>query len=288
MSRTLRLFLLALLVCSASRNAEAQWDLFWQHADGWRAVWTMDGTTRLTGELLPTGLFPDIPAPDPLWQIEQADSFSMLLRHQGDGRLAGWWMSCGYPSGTFELPQVPDLNWKVRGWGSFNDLPFFYLIWQNEATGEIAAWKMGTDSTTRLDARLLTPSVPDTNWRIVGVADFNSDGNSDLLWQHQTSGLIGLWYMNGLTRTEGVLLGQVPDTDWKIRGVTQVNWSDPDGRFHPDLIWQHQTTGLIAVWLMKGRQQVAGMLLSPPADRVLDTNWRIVGGGYRDWGCGIF
>ena len=282
MTRTLRLFLLALLVWSPSRNAEAQtWDLYWQHADGRRASWAMDGTTRLNGELLPTGLFPDIPALDPLWHIEQAEEPNMLLRHQGDGRLALWWVSCGHPSETFELPQVPDLNWKVRGWANFNDLPFFYLVWQNEATGQIAAWKMRNQ--TRVDTMLLTPSVPDTNWRIVGVADFNSDGNSDLLWQHQTSGLIGLWYMNGLTRTEGVLLGQVPDTDWKIRGVTHVN---DDDDYYPDLIWQHQTTGLISVWLMKGRQQVAGIVLSPPADRVPDTNWRIVGGGYRDyWGC---
>ena len=46
-----------------------------------------------------------------------------------------------------------------------------------------------------------------------------------------------------------------------------------------DLIWQHQTTGLISVWLMKGRQQVPGIVLSPPADREPTTTWRIVGGG---------
>ena len=101
--------------------------------------------------------------------------------------------------------------------------------------------------------------MPDTNWRIVGIADFNVDGQTDLLWQHQTSGLIGLWYMNGLTKIEGggVLLSpeQVPDTDWKIRAVAYVN-----GDRHPDLIWQHQTTGLISAWLMKGRERVDGVL----------------------------
>jgi hypothetical protein len=233
-----------------------------------------------------TDLLPD-PLADPLWQIASSSGFAIVLQHQGDGRLEGWKWYCGYPYGTFKLSpsQVPDLNWKVRGWGYFRD-SFSYLIWQNEATGQIAAWKIGGGwpGTTRLDGTLLTPSeVPDTNWRIVGVADFNSDGHSDLLWQHQTSGLIGLWYMNGLTRTEGVLLspGQVTDTDWKIRAIAWVNED-----YDPDLIWQHQTTGLISVWLMKGRQQVAGILLSPPADRVLDTNWRIVGYGYRDpWEC---
>ena len=80
-------------------------------------------------------------------------------------------------------------------------------LWQiveAELTGQIGAWKMGGYGTIRrrdrLEGQLLTPSeVPDTNWRIVGVADFNADGESDLLWQHQTSGLIAVWYMNGLT-----------------------------------------------------------------------------------------
>jgi hypothetical protein len=139
------------------------------------------------------------------------------------------------------------------------------------------------NGTTQVEGRLLTPSdVPDRNWRIVGVRDFNSDGQSDLLWQHQNSGMIAVWYMNGLTRTEGVLLspGQVADTDWKIRAIVLANGDD-----HPDLIWQHQTTGLISVWLMQGSQRMAGVLLSP--DRVVDTAWRIVDRGYPDpWECG--
>ena len=285
MTRTLRLFLLALLVCSGSTTAEAQSYLFWQHADGRRAVWTMVGTTQRSGQLIETELLPD---PDPLWQIVDAGSEYMLFHHQGDGRLAGWEMFCGSPYRTFELsPSLPDLNWKLRGSGNFNHhYPYLTLIWQNELTGQIGAWKMGGYGTTRrrdrLDGQLLTPSeVPDTNWRIVGIADFNADGQSDLLWQHQTNGLIGLWYMNGLTMSEFVLLSpeQVPDTDWKIRAVGDVN-----DDYHPDLIWQHQTTGLISAWLMKGHERVDGVLLTP--NRVADTNWRIVGTAYRNyWDC---
>ena len=275
MTRRFRLCSLGLLVCVASTNAEAQSDLLWQHADGRRALWTMTGTIMDRGDLIGTGLLTD-----PLWQVVASSLYtrSILLQHQGDGRLAGWSVYCG-DFYTFELSpsQVSDLNWKVRGYGYagyFND-HYQYLIWQNEVTGQIAAWKMGRDGTTVVDAQPLTPSeVPDTNWRIVGVADFNLDGQTDLLWQHQTSGLIALWYMNGLTKIEGggVLLSpeQVPDTDWKIRATGYVNYD-----FHPDLIWQHQTTGLISAWLMKGRERVDGVRLTP--DRVDDTNWRIVG-----------
>ena len=99
---------------------------------------------------------------------------------------------------------VPDLNWKVRGAGDFDGDFRPDLIWQNEVTGQISVWLM--DGTTRRDGRLLSPSVvADTDWRIVGVADFNRDGHSDLLWQHQSNGLIALWYMNGLSMVDGVL-----------------------------------------------------------------------------------
>ena len=149
--------------------------------------------------------------------------------------------------------QVPDLNWKVRGAGDFNGDFKPDLIWQNEVTGQISAWLM--DGTTRRDGRLLSPSVvQDTDWRIVGVADFNGDGHSDLLWQHQSSGLVSVWHMNGLRRVDGVLLspGQVAETNLKIRAVGNV-----DGDEWPDLIWQNQATGLLSAWLMKDSQRVS-------------------------------
>jgi hypothetical protein len=142
-------------------------------------------------------------------------------------------------------------------------------------TGQISAWLM--DGTTRRDGRLLSPSgVADTDWRIVGVADFNRDGQSDLLWQHQSSGLISVWYMNGLSMFDGELLSpdQVADTDLKIRAVGDVN-----GDERPDLVWQNQATGALSAWLMNDRQRVSEVLLSP--DHVTDTNWRIV--GLRRW-----
>jgi hypothetical protein len=124
------------------------------------------------------------------------------------------------------------------------------------------------------DGRLLTPeSVSDLNWRIVGVGDMNGDNSPDLVWQHQTNGLISVWLMNGSSLLNGVLLspGQVSDTNWKIRAVTDLNG---DGRL--DLVWQNQSTGVLSAWLMNGLTRMGeGLLLSPNA--VPDTGWQIVG-----------
>lgn len=167
-----------------------------------------------------------VPADCPTrWRISAEADFNgdnlrdLVFQHQGDGRLAVWLMNRhAQVSGLALSPaQVPDLNWKVRGAGDFNGDFKPDLIWQHEMSGQVSACLM--DGTTRPEGRLLSPSVvADTDWRIVGVADFNRDGHSDLLWQHQSSGLISIWHMNGVSRVDGVLLspGQVADTNVKI------------------------------------------------------------------------
>jgi hypothetical protein len=77
------------------------------------------------------------------------------------------------------------------------------------------------NGTTMTNPVYVTPDqVADTNWKIVGTADFNGDGNPDLLWQHQTQGLLGVWLMDGTTMTNTVWVtpDQVADTNWKIVG----------------------------------------------------------------------
>ena len=116
--------------------------------------------------------------------------------------------------------------------------------------------------------------MTDTNWKIVARGDFNRDGRADLVWQHATTGQISVWMMNGTRMVAGQLLtpGQVADTNWKIVGSGDFN-----GDGYPDLVWQHQTTGQVSVWLMYGTTEIAGFSLAP--DRVTDTNWKIVGVG---------
>jgi Galactose oxidase, central domain len=50
-------------------------------------------------------------------------------------------------------------------------------------------------------------------------ADFDADGQTDLVWQHAVTGQIGVWFMAGITQVSATLFnpGQVADTNWKIR-----------------------------------------------------------------------
>ena len=265
-----------LLVCLTATSADAQTDLLWQHSDGRLAVWKMQRWVNLSGDPLGLGQLPD-----PSWQLVASSDFNSdghpdhVFQHQADGRLAIWLMNRHAMVRGFPLSpdRVPDLSWKVRGAGDFDGDSRPDLIWQNEVTGQISVWLM--DGTTRRDGQLLSPSVvADTDWRIVGVADFDRDGQSDLLWQHQSNGLIAVWYMSGLSMIDGVLVSsEVSDPNLKIRAV-----GDVDGDSRPDLVWQNQATGLLATWVMTNHVRQFSELLSP--DRVADTGWRIVGMHY--------
>ncbi len=105
--------------------------------------------------------------------------------------------------------------------------------------------------TTLISNAMLNPKgFADTSWKVVGVADFDQDGNPDLLWRHDRTGSFGVWFMNGTDLKSTSMLSPtgVSDVTWKI-----VATADFDGDGHPDLLWRSERTGDFGVWFMGGR-----------------------------------
>jgi hypothetical protein len=196
-----------------------------------------------------------------------ADGKADIVWQRNDGYLSIWAMSGATMTAAPALsPGVVDPNWRIVATGDFNGDGKADLIWE-DADGWLAVWYM--NGAAMIATELLKPGhIAGAAWKIVGAGDFNGDGKTDLVWQHD-DGWLALWYMNGaaMIATELLNPGQIVGTDWKIAGAGDFN-----GDSKPDLVWQH-TSGWVSVWYMNGRNLVGAVYMNPA--QVDDTNWKI-------------
>jgi Metallo-peptidase family M12B Reprolysin-like/FG-GAP-like repeat len=94
--------------------------------------------------------------------------------------------------------------------------------------------------------------------------DLNGDGKADILWRN-TSGTVGMWFLNGTSLTGSGVAATVP-TQWRIVGDGDFNG---DGKL--DILWQ-DTSGSVAVWLLNGASVIGTGFLG-----ILDSNWTVAG-----------
>jgi hypothetical protein len=182
-----------------------------------------------------------------------------IFRHNTTGSDAVWVMSgVSYSASALLSPDpVSDLNWKIVATGDFNRDGHSDLVWWHSTDGQIKVWYMNGASRTS-EVFFGSSPVSDTNWRIVGVADFNKDGNLDLVWQHATTYQIAIWYMNGLNLLSSTITSPSTASGWWIVGIGDFNW---DG--HPDFLFQNQTLGDLAIWYMNDYSLISSTLTTP-------------------------
>jgi hypothetical protein len=144
------------------------------------------------------------------------------------------------------------------------------FLWQYQPTGELALW---TVRGINVVSRQSLISVVDLSWKVVGTGDLDGNGRADIVWQ-KTDGTVAawLWTPQGYLAGAGLLTPSDVGTHWKVRGVGDLNG---DGK--ADIVWQHDTGGWLAVWLMNGLTAVSTVFLSLPQQT--DLNWLIVGAG---------
>ena len=179
-----------------------------------------------------------------------------------------WWTITSYSQQAYtfvSFQAVPDLSWKLVGCGDFNHDGGGDLLWRHAGNGANSVW-----TSTGLFSGTFTPqwidSVPDLNWQVGGVGDFDGDGKVDIAWRHAVWGEDYVWFMNGLTALSSVSIGRVADLNWEMAGAADLNG---DGR--DDILWRNRATGDNSVWLMNGASS------SPQTITSMPTTWRVAG-----------
>jgi hypothetical protein len=198
----------------------------------------------------------------------------ILWRHD-TGQLAVWFMDgTTFVSGTStNPPELSDLAWRVRGTGDFNGDGRVDILWRHEGSGQLAVWFMDGVNLTS-GALIDTSDLPDLGWRARGTGDFDADGQADILWQHDGSGQVAVWFMDGVKRKGGTLTTppDAGDPSWVVSGTGDFSG---DGRV--DILWRHRHSGQVVVWYMDGTTMTNGTFTTPPA--VDDLRWKLVGTG---------
>jgi hypothetical protein len=162
------------------------------------------------------------------------------------------------------------------------------LIWrynsnQNAAiTGRTDDWQMLGN--TLKQSFPMPKQVPDLDWQIEAIGDFNQDGQADLLWRNigksPLAGRIDIWEMDGNNLIKSTTLSpRSTDANWHVEGVGDFN---ADGQ--TDILWRYNgttgsvsgtvATGRIDVWEMNGTSFVKSVQLSK---QVSNLDWQIEG-----------
>jgi hypothetical protein len=206
------------IVATLDIDKDGSTDLLWQHDTGYISVWRMRGSTMLSGDVItPT------PLSDTGWRVVGAGDFNrdgnadIAWQHQ-DGRLAVWYMrGLTYLSGEVLGAPLPDRAWRVVGVADMNGDGNPDLVWHQSITGQVAVWLM--NGTNVVDGRMLNGDPPDTAWHVRALADYDDDGDVDVIWQNDATGALAAWVMNGLSVQQGMYLGaNMPDANWRVVG----------------------------------------------------------------------
>jgi len=185
---------------------------------------------------------------------------------------------------------APAAAWDFTGPANVPDgLPD--ILWRRQSLNEMDVWAMNytqqyPDILSYVGGNSL-PSLGESGWQVVGVADFGTtstssalDGYNDILFQ-QSSGLVGLWFMQGpsVPAIDTTVLNSAPPpgSGWRIVGAgdfgSYANGAPSttlDGE--ADIVWQDPVTGQKAIWFMNGITVLGTTTIESSS-----TNWRIVG-----------
>jgi hypothetical protein len=172
------------IVGAADFNSDNSPDLLWYNsATGETGIWYLNGTDFASGASIQNAGRVD---PNSGWQPI------------GVGQFSGSSSSVNTLSGTIEI------------------------LWRNQSSDQTAAWSISNGSfagATYLDL----PSLgSNSEWKLRGTKDFNSDGKTDLLWQNDRTGQVALWFLDGYQFSDGTFLGNDPivgDSNWDIVAI---------------------------------------------------------------------
>ncbi|MGE0357595.1 MAG: PQQ-binding-like beta-propeller repeat protein [Burkholderiales bacterium] len=157
----------------------------------------------------------------PEWVIQGVADFNadgkpdFLMRNTVSGNAFAWFFDDNVAIGDQFLFSI-DPSWKVEGVADLDADGQPDLLFRNMTSGLAFAWNTQFAAGT---LSLTTSSPPifgiDPVWEVVQVADWNADGKPDLLFRNASTGLVFVWYLDGVALGASDYVTQI-DPSWEI------------------------------------------------------------------------
>ena len=170
----------------------------------------------------------------------------ILWRNINSGSVWIWLMNGTAIEAASPVANVP-LSWKIVGIGNFDGNGNRDIVWYNASIGQIAIWTMNAFTETG-SHQFQAPAGGPGEWEVVGIADFDQSGLSDILWRDTYTGGIAMWKSVSPFNFSAIQIGSVPSS-WAVAGTADI-----EGNGRPDIIFQNLVTGDVDVWQLRSDQ----------------------------------
>jgi hypothetical protein len=261
-------------------NADGFSDFLWQTDGGNLAIWELHGFQISAADYTRLGAS-QVGLPGADWHIVDTGDFdgdgkADILWRTDSGATAIWEMdgthikTADFIRNGSTVVGAPGPDWHELGAADFDGDGKADILWRTDS-GALAIWEMdGTHIKTADFIRngSTAVGVPAPDWKIVGVGDFDGDGNNDILWE-TGGGQLAVWEMNGthIKSADYIKNGPtptgIPGADWHVADV-----GDFDGDGKADILWRIGAApsanapqssmapggGQVAIWEMNGNQ----------------------------------
>jgi hypothetical protein len=163
----------------------------------------------------------------------------------------------------------PNLEWYPVAVGNFSGgAARNQVLWRKYPTGEIYLQTISLSAGVFSTSGGVIYQEPNFDWRLIGAADFDGDGKSDILWRNEASGAVHVMLMKGGAIASQATIYNEARPAWQI-----VAMGDYTGDYRADILWRNSQTGQVYRQRMNGTTIMEqGFVFTEP-----DLAWKVLG-----------